>query len=126
MLWDMSVFVAPCCHLTGKSSTGLGLQCPGANIAKYYKVLPSIARRVQGLDARGQTLPSGRAIWRSGLGHTRGAHLSLLHTPLPHLQTSLSFKHFFVEFFHNGVKISLPQNCRNWGYHVIIFCDYRS
>ena len=30
-------------HLTGKSSAGLGLQCPGANIAKYCQVLQSIA-----------------------------------------------------------------------------------
>ena len=92
-----------CQALQVQGLDALGQTLP--SIAKYYKVLPSIARRVQGLDARGQTLPSGRAIWRSGLGHTRGAHLSLLHTPLPHLQTSLSFKYFFVDLFHNNVKI---------------------
>ena len=31
-------------HLTGKSSKGLGLQCPGANIAKHCQVLQSIAK----------------------------------------------------------------------------------
>ena len=37
-------------HLTGKSSKGLGLQCPGADIAKYYQVLPSITENCLALQ----------------------------------------------------------------------------